>query len=67
MISLFQNLLDNAKKYSSEGSTINFYVENHISKVILCVSDEGIGIADKEKLKIFDRFYRVEDEETRNF
>ena len=66
LISLFQNLLDNAKKYSSEGSTINFYVENHISKVILCVSDEGIGIADKEKLKIFDRFYRVEDEETRN-
>ena len=67
LISLFQNLLDNAKKYSSEGSTINFYVEDHISKVILCVSDEGIGISDKEKLKIFDRFYRVEDEETRNF
>ena len=66
LISLFQNLLDNAKKYSPKGSTINFYIENHISKVILCVSDEGIGIADKEKLKIFDRFYRTEDEDTRN-
>ena len=35
--------------------------------MILCVSDEGIGIADNEKLKIFDRFYRIEDEETRNY
>ena len=31
LISLFQNLLDNAKKYSPKGSTINFYIENHIS------------------------------------
>ena len=67
LISLFQNLLDNAKKYSPNESTINFYIENHVNKVILCVSDEGIGIADNEKLKIFDRFYRIEDEETRNY
>lgn len=67
LISLFQNLFDNAKKYSPKGSTINFYIENHESKLILCVSDEGIGISDKEKLKIFDRFYRTEDEETRNY
>jgi len=67
LISLFQNLLDNAKKYSPKESTINFYIENHVNKVILCVSDEGIGIADNEKLKIFDRFYRIEDEETRNY
>ena len=67
LISLFQNLLDNAKKYSPKESTINFYIKNHVNKVILCISDEGIGIADNEKLKIFDRFYRIEDEETRNY
>ena len=66
LISLFQNLLDNAQKYSPDGSEINIYSENHPNKIILCVSDQGVGVADSEKSKIFDRFYRTEDEETRS-
>ena len=65
-ISLFQNLLDNAQKYSPDGSEINFYLKENPIKNIICISDQGIGISDKEKSKIFDRFYRIEDEETRN-
>ena len=38
----------------------------HPNKIILCVSDQGVGVADSEKSKIFDRFYRTEDEETRS-
>ncbi len=66
LISLFQNLLDNAQKYSTDGSEINFYSEINPSKIIICVSDQGVGIAENEKLKIFDRFYRIEDEDTRS-
>lgn len=66
LISLFQNLLDNAKKYSPDGSEINIYSEINSSKIIICISDQGVGIAEDEKAKIFDRFYRIEDEETRS-
>ena len=66
LISLFQNLLDNAKKYSPKDSEINFYAENHPTKIIIYISDQGVGIKDVEKLKIFDRFYRIEDEDTRS-
>ena len=65
-ISIFQNLLDNAQKYSPNGSEINFYVKENSLKNIICISDQGVGIAEKEKFKIFDRFYSIEDEETRN-
>ena len=66
LISLFQNLLDNAQKYSPDGSEINIYSESSPSKIIICISDQGVGIPDEEKSKIFDRFYRIEDEETRS-
>ena len=66
LISLFQNLLDNAKKYSPKDSEINFYAENQPTKIIIYISDQGVGIKDDEKLKIFDRFYRIEDEDTRS-
>ena len=66
LISLFQNLLDNAQKYSPKGSEIKIYSENRPNKIILCISDQGVGIKDGEKLKIFDRFYRTEDEDTRS-
>ena len=66
LISLFQNLLDNAQKYAPKGSEIRFFTKESTTKIILCISDEGIGIPDKEKSKVFERFYRIEDEETRN-
>ena len=65
IISLLQNLLDNAVKYSPTGSTITFKAEQLSNSVVLSVLDEGVGIPDDQKVKVFDRFYRVEDEETR--
>ncbi|TNE81763.1 MAG: HAMP domain-containing histidine kinase [Bacteroidetes bacterium] len=58
------NLLDNARKYSPEGSEIVLRIEpsNKKSKWMVSVSDQGKGIADKDKKKIFDKFYRVEEE-----
>ncbi len=62
---LISNLLDNAIKYSDKESQIEFVLQKHNPYVLLSVSDEGIGIADAEKKKVFDKFYRVGSEETR--
>ncbi|MFM9051151.1 MAG: sensor histidine kinase, partial [Bacteroidota bacterium] len=63
---LLINLIENAAKYSSAGSGIGIRLEQDNSSVMLSVADQGIGIPDKEKEKVFQKFYRVGNEETRN-
>lgn len=58
---IVMNLLENAVKYSQPETEVRLELsENASSQVVLNVSDEGIGIAEEELDKIFDRFYRVE-------
>ncbi|MGN6432124.1 MAG: ATP-binding protein [Gaiellaceae bacterium] len=59
------NLIDNAAKYSREGGTITVSVEEHDGHVRLSVADEGIGIPSTEQQAIFEKFYRVDPEQTR--
>jgi len=54
------NLISNAIKYADKGK-INIHGENRKGLVIICVSDEGQGIAPQDIPHIFDRFYRAED------
>lgn len=56
------NLLSNAIKYSPKGGTITVGCEVVGSQVKISVTDEGIGISRKDQQKLFDRFYRVENE-----
>ena len=58
--SIFSNLLNNAIKYSPEGSVISFkhYLDKK-SKVI-SIKDNGYGIEKKSIHRIFERFYRVD-------
>ncbi len=63
--SLVMNLLENAEKYTPEKSTIKISLAEKNEQAILKVSDNGIGIADADKRKIFEKFYRVGNEETR--
>ncbi len=58
------NLLENARKYSPEGTQITLRIEPAESKTkwLVSVSDEGKGIPDQEKKRIFDKFYRVDEE-----
>lgn len=52
------NVLENAVKYSPQGSTISLRVTTYISYVFIEVEDEGIGIEREEYQEIFKRFYR---------
>ncbi len=59
-------LLDNAVKYSPENAQINLRLQEKGSSVILEVADNGCGISDADKEKIFDRFYRVDKARSRS-
>ena len=60
------NLIENAVKYSKPCETVAVKLFSKEDKIFLQVADHGIGIADEEKSRIFERFYRVGSEETRN-
>jgi two-component system sensor histidine kinase VicK len=60
---VFTNLLSNAIKYSPKGGTISIGFEEREGRVLLYVTDEGVGISENDQKKLFERFYRVESEE----
>jgi signal transduction histidine kinase len=66
LTSVVTNLIENAIKYSGPCEIVNVKLFSKDGKVTFQVADHGIGIADTEKTRIFDRFYRVGSEETRN-
>lgn len=63
---MIKNLVENAVKYNKENGTVKISVRNEKRKVVLTVSDTGIGIEQKHLDKIFDRFYRVDESRNRN-
>lgn len=63
--SLVKNLLENAIKYSPAGSPIRIEISQSARKSSLAVIDEGIGIPSSERERIFEKFYRVGNEDTR--
>ena len=54
------NLLDNAVKYSRENGEIRLTARQGDEEIVLSVSDDGVGIAEDELPRIFERFYRVD-------
>ncbi|MGE5109145.1 MAG: sensor histidine kinase [Sphingobacteriales bacterium] len=59
------NLIENAVKYSGEDDIVNIDLTDEGERISLEVSDEGIGIHDDEKKQVFEKFYRVGNENTR--
>jgi len=53
------NILDNAIKYSTNNTSIKITVEKNRNYLVIKLKDNGIGIAEKETLMVFDKFYRV--------
>jgi signal transduction histidine kinase len=62
---ILNNLLSNAAKYGGENPSIEISLKVIQSQIILRVSDQGIGISDLDKKMLFNKFYRVGDEQTR--
>ena len=55
---VFGNLLSNAVKYSPHGGLIKLCARFDPDQVVVTVEDQGLGIATRDKLRIFERYYR---------
>jgi two-component system, OmpR family, phosphate regulon sensor histidine kinase PhoR len=64
--SVITNLITNAFKYSKENKKVRIELKKQNSKIYLSISDYGCGISEEDKTKIFERFYRAGNEETRS-
>jgi two-component system phosphate regulon sensor histidine kinase PhoR len=60
-----ENLIDNAVKYTPEAGTININVISGEKDVSISVEDNGSGIPQEDLPRIFERFYRVEKDRSR--
>ena len=62
---VLQNLIDNAVKYSVSNPSLPIIItaNKNDNKIIITVSDNGIGISDTDKSKVFERFFRSEQSE----
>ena len=65
IVLLFNNLVDNAVKYSENTPEINIGLEADQKNVTMTIADQGVGIPQSERKKVFEKFYRVGSEETR--
>jgi two-component system, OmpR family, sensor histidine kinase VicK len=65
MTQVLYNIISNALKYSPEGGQVTFSIKEKEDKIIVSVSDQGVGIPKENIGKIFDRFYRVDKARTR--
>jgi K+-sensing histidine kinase KdpD len=63
---VLRNLLSNAIKYSPEGGIITVQGRKDEGQLLIQVSDQGMGIPTEDLERIFERFYRVENEITQN-
>ena len=59
------NVVSNALKYTQEGGHISLRIWREQSKVCLSVTDDGIGIPEKDIPRLFERFYRVDKARSR--
>ena len=66
MTQVVDNIISNAIKYSPNGGNITLRIEKQLTKIVISVRDEGVGIAYDKLEKIFDRFYRVDKARTRD-
>ncbi len=62
---LADTLLDNAFKYTPSPGSVHLSLEPQGESAVIRVQDSGVGIAEEEQSKIFERFYRVDKARSR--
>ena len=62
----FRNLIDNAVRYSPEGSRVGVGLRSRDGLAQVTVTDQGPGIAPEEQERVFERFYRIDEARSRH-
>lgn len=57
----FENLLDNAIKYTQKGGMVKVGMKNEGSDALITIEDNGIGITEADEKKVFEKYYRGEN------
>jgi two-component system, OmpR family, sensor kinase len=55
---VFGNLLSNAVKYSPDGGLIRLIAAQDGAQIVVAVEDQGIGIPERDRQRVFERYYR---------
>ena len=61
------NILNNAVKYGGTVLTVTYKVGKNNSSHLISIADNGIGISEKYQKAIFEKFYRVSEQDTHNY
>jgi signal transduction histidine kinase len=59
------NLVDNAVKYSPEGGRVTIRFDHNGTGYVIEVADQGLGIPVAEQDRIFEKFYRLDPQQTK--
>jgi signal transduction histidine kinase len=65
LTSMFNNLVDNAVKYTLPGGKVEVTGDSTEEEVVVRVADTGIGIPERKLARIFERFYRVDKDRSK--
>lgn len=63
LTTVFENVLSNAIKFSPEGAAVAINVHVQLDSIVVSVQDQGPGMTEQQVAKVFDRFYRVENDD----
>jgi two-component system CheB/CheR fusion protein len=61
LLMVFDNVLDNAGKYSKEGKSVIIKIHQNSSNTIVTIKDEGVGIGKNDLHKLFEKFIRIDN------
>ena len=65
LVTALANLLDNAVTYSPDGTRVAVAARQWNGAVEISVADQGIGVAERDRQRIFERFYRADPARSR--